>query len=227
MTLESLSLPAPAQIEVLRKRLAERRGDEALAGAEAELVAFPDDRDLLLIKAQALRLTGRLSDGLVVLDRIETLHPRFSRMHEERGMAYVGLKDADKAIASLLYAVNLNPALPASWNMLMGLYRLTGDLDKAVTASAHVETLKALPKEVVSATALFSDGDIGGAERIIRAFLLRHGDHADAISVARQTGLERASIRTGKVSRGARMIDAARHERKSNYRRSASISRAC
>ena len=55
MTLETLSLPAPAQIEVLRKRLAERRGDEALAGAEAELVAFPDDRDLLLIKAQALR----------------------------------------------------------------------------------------------------------------------------------------------------------------------------
>ena len=189
MTLESLSLPAPAQIEVLRKRLAERRGDEALAGAEAELVAFPDDRDLLLIKAQALRLTGRLSDGLVVLDRIETLHPRFSRMHEERGMAYVGLKDADKAIASLLYAVNLNPALPASWNMLMGLYRLTGDLDKAVTASAHVETLKALPKEVVSATALFSDGDIGGAERIIRAFLLRHGDHADAIRLLAKIAL--------------------------------------
>ena len=38
------------------------------------------------------------------------------------------LKNAPRAIISLLVAVNLNPALPLSWKMLEGVYRLSGDL---------------------------------------------------------------------------------------------------
>jgi tetratricopeptide (TPR) repeat protein len=98
-------------------------------------------------------------------------------------------KDAPLAIASLLRAIEINPALPASWNMLAGLYRLTGDAQSAATATKQVETLKNLPPEVVSAISLFSDGDLVEAERIVRAFLLRHGDHPEAMRVLAKIGV--------------------------------------
>ena len=48
-------------------------------------------------------------------------------------------------------------------------------------------------------------------------------DEFGYLPVARQSELERTSIRTGKCSRGEAMIDAARQERKGVYCRRASI----
>jgi tetratricopeptide (TPR) repeat protein len=89
----------------------------------------------------------------------------------------------------LLRAVNINPALPMSWRMLEGVYRLTGEAHDAATAAAHVATLKTLPPEVVSATSLFSDGDLDPAERIVRAYLLEHGDHPEAMRLLAKIGM--------------------------------------
>ena len=90
----------------------------------------------------------------------ERLQPRFSRLHEERGLCHVALREAPQAIESLLRAVNLNPALPMAWGMLEGLYRLVGETANATTAAAHVATLRALPRDVVTGTSLFCDGDL-------------------------------------------------------------------
>ena len=169
--------------EVRRLRALQQRGrhDDALVDAQRRLVDFPQNRDLLLIAATSLRHLRRIPEALAVLDRLETLQPRFSRLHQERGLCHVALKDAPGAIGALLRAVNINPALPASWSMLEGLYRLTGDAANAATAAAHVAVLKGLPQEVVTATGLFSDGDVAPAEQIIRAYLLAHGDHPEAM----------------------------------------------
>jgi tetratricopeptide (TPR) repeat protein len=99
-------------------------------------------------------------------------------------------KQAPQAIESFLRAVNINPALPASWRMLEGLYRLTGDAQNAATAAAHVATLKLLPPEVLTATGLFSDGDLVPAEDLIRAFLLKHGNHVEAMRLLARIGIE-------------------------------------
>src|SRR5580698_5236954 len=112
-------------------------------------------------------------------------------MHQERGLCHVARKDAPQAIDALLRAVNINPALPMSWRMLEGLYRLTGEAENAATSAAHAATLKALPPEVVTATSLFSDGDLGPAEQIVRGFLLRHGDHAEAMRLLARIGIAR------------------------------------
>ncbi len=96
-----------------------------------------------------------------------------------------------QAIDALLRAVNINPALPMSWRMLEGIYRLSGDAGNAATAAAHVATLSNLPPEVVTATSLFSDGDLAPAEEIIRAFLLRHGNHPEAMRLLAKIGMAR------------------------------------
>jgi predicted Zn-dependent protease len=177
--------PSSVEQDVARLRGLQQQGRhaEAVDGADALLRAWPQNRDLLLIAASSLRRLMRIDDAMATLDRLEALQPGFSQLHEERGLCFVARKDAPSAIASLLRAVNINPALPMSWRMLEGVYRLTGDDENAATAAAHLETLARLPPEVITATSLFSDGEIAPAEQIIRAFLLRHGDHPDRKSV--------------------------------------------
>jgi predicted Zn-dependent protease len=188
------TLPSsPIEAEVGRLRTLQRDGqhEAALQGAETLLEDVPENRDLLLIAAISLRYQLRIDEALAMLDRLERTQPRFSRLHEERGLCFVARKDAPPAIEALLRAVHINPALPTSWRMLEGLYRLTGDPQSAATAAAHVETLKNLPPEVITATSLFSDGDLVPAEQIVRAYLLRRGDHPEAMRLLARIGLAR------------------------------------
>ncbi len=178
-------------VRLLRRLQAEGRHEEALRDAQARLADLPENRDLLLIAATSLRHLRRIDESLAVLDRLAALQPRFSRQHQERGLCQVALKDASAAIDALLRAVNINPALPASWSMLEGLYRMTGDAQSAATAAEHVASLKRLPPEVLTAISLFSDGDLDPAERIVRAFLLREGDHPEAMRLLAKIGIAR------------------------------------
>ncbi|THD65952.1 tetratricopeptide repeat-containing sulfotransferase family protein [Phenylobacterium sp.] len=177
--------------EVIRLRRLQQDGghEDALTGAEGLLAAWPENRDLLLIAATSLRHLRRVADAMAILQRLERLQPAFSRLHQERGLCYVQLKDAPNAIDALLLAVNINPALPASWSMLQRLYGMVGDAANVATAADHVATLKNLPSDVVAATSLFSDGELAAAEQIIRAFLLRDGDHPDAMRLLARIAL--------------------------------------
>ena len=184
---------ADAEAEVLRVRVLQREGRhaEALAAALDLARGLPDNRDVRLAEAVSLRHLGRIAEALTALDKLEQLRPRFSRLYEERGMCRVALRDAPGAIAALLQAVNINPALPASWSMLQGLYRMTGEAEQAATAAEHVAVLKALPAEVVTATSLVSDGEIASAEAMVRAYLLRCGDNPEAMRLLARIGVAR------------------------------------
>jgi tetratricopeptide (TPR) repeat protein len=179
------------EVERLRTLQKAGRHAEALAGAQALLQDLPENRDLLLAAATSLRCLMRIPDALEALDRLEQTQPRFSRLHQERGLCHIALRDAPRAIEALLRAVNINPALPMSWRMLEGVYRLSGELANAATAAAHVATLKALPTEIVTATSLFSDGDLVPAEQIVRAYLLQQGDHPEAMRLLAKIGMAR------------------------------------
>lgn len=160
---------------------ADNRHEEALHDVRVRLRALPENRDLLLIEAASLRHLLRIEEALAVLDRLEALQPRFSRLHQERGLCYVARKDAPQALPALLTAVNINPALPQSWRMLEGLYRMAAEDANASTAAAHLATLARLPPDVLTASSLFYDGDLAPAEKMVRAFLLREGDHPEAM----------------------------------------------
>ena len=178
-----------ADIFALRRLLAEGRHDEVLAQTAARLTSLPDNRDLLVLKAAGHRHLRQVDEAMAVLDRLEALQPHFSRLHQERGLAYVQRKDADKAIQSLLIAVHINPALPQSWSMLAKLYAMTGDAQNAAMAGEHVAKLADLPAEVVQATSLFSDGELKPAEDMTRQYLLTHGNHVEAMRLLARIGL--------------------------------------
>ena len=185
--------PSPIELEVrrIRELAKSRRYFEALGAAEALAQQVPENRDVLLSIAVSQRFLNRIPQALATLERLETLHPGFSRTYQERGYCYVVLKDAPRAIDAFLRGVNINPALPASWSMLENLYRMTGDANNAATAAQHVATLKRLPPEVVLATSLFSDGELAPAESIVRAYLLQYGNHVEAMRLLAKIGIAR------------------------------------
>jgi tetratricopeptide (TPR) repeat protein len=185
--------PSPVEAEVGRIRALLERNQfaAALSAAEALAVQVPENRDVLYMIAVSQRYLQRIPDALATLERLQHHHPTFSRLFQERGHCHVAMRDAPRAIDAFLNAVNINPALPASWRALQTLYRMSGQVENADMAAAHVATLGQLPAEVVTATALFSDGELVPAEAMIRAYLLKHGDHVEAMRLLARIGLER------------------------------------
>jgi tetratricopeptide (TPR) repeat protein len=195
MTMSPSIAPAPSPVETevrrIRELLERRAFGEATAAAAALAVKVPENRDVLYMMAVGQRYLNQIPGALATLERLQQHHPGFSRLYQERGHCYVALKDAPRAIDAYLTGVNINPALPASWAQLVILYRMTGNTENAVMAADHVATLKNLPPEVVSATALFSDGDWLPAENIVRAYLLKHGNHVEAMRLLARIGIAR------------------------------------
>jgi tetratricopeptide (TPR) repeat protein len=186
-----VSVAVEPQVRRIHELVQERQFAQGLGAADALLVTVPENRDLLYLRALSQRMLGDIPAALATLAGLERLHPRFSRLYQERGHCHVALKQAPQAIESFLRAVHMNAALPASWSMLEGLFRMTRQSENAAEAAAHVETLKKLPAQVVTATALFSDGDLAEAESLIREFLLEHGHHVEAMRLLARIGIER------------------------------------
>ncbi len=179
------------EIAALRSLVREQRFPEVLTAGASVLAAEPGQRDALLCLAIAQRYLKRVPEALQTLTTLEQHHPRFSRLYEERGRCFVDLRQAPEAIAAFLTAVNLNHALPGSWGMLEGLYRMVGETHNAGMAAAHVATLRKVPPEVVAATGLFMDGDLDAAETLVRGWLLQHGDHVEAMRLLARIGIAR------------------------------------
>jgi tetratricopeptide (TPR) repeat protein len=187
----SAALSIDAELTKIRALLQGDKFADALAAGKALLARAPAQREALLLTAIAQRFLGRIADALDTLATLEQHHPRFSRLHEERGHCFVFLRQAEAAVGAFSVAVGLNYALPNSWSMLEGLYRMTGKAEDRKAAAGQVASLRNLPSEVITATGLFADGDIDQAERMIRSFLLSHGNDIEAMRLLARIGIAR------------------------------------
>jgi tetratricopeptide (TPR) repeat protein len=176
-----MDLAIDLEVVRIRELSKGRRHSEALAAAEMLAVAAPQNRDVLYLIATNQRCLNRTHEAIATLQRLEQQHPRFSLLYQERGYCNTTLRDAPRAIDAFLRAVDINPALATSWSLLERLYRMTGDARNAAAAAERVSALRQLPPEVVQAGSLFSDGELSAAEKILRAYLLKSGDHAEAL----------------------------------------------
>jgi len=141
-----------------------------------------------------LRCLNRVSEALELLQRLEQNHPRYSRLHQERGHCYIALRDVPRAIEAFRRGVDINQALADSWQMLHGLYQAAGDPHNAATAAEHIAVLRKLPLPIVQAGSLFSDGELAAAEGIVRAYLLQRGDHVEGMRLLARIGIQRDAL---------------------------------
>jgi tetratricopeptide (TPR) repeat protein len=186
--------PSPSRVEPevrrIRDLLDRSQFAAALAAAGCLREQFPENRDVLYMIAVSQRYLKRIPDALATLQEFERIHPDFSRLFQERGHCHVAVREAEAAIEAYWRAVNLNPALPASWKALQVLFRMTGQTANADLAASHVTTLSTLPPEIVTASSMFADGEIYDAERIVRQYLLSHGNHIEAMRLLAKIGMK-------------------------------------
>ncbi len=203
MTVTSQPPAAPLSVELevqrIRGLVQAHRFGEAVAAAAPLLALVPENRDVLYLLALGQRHAGQAGAALDTLANMERHHPRASRLYQERGHCYVALKDAPRAIQAYEQAVAINPALPDTWNMLERLYKMVGDEDHRRTAAAHAAKLKSVPPDVITATGLFCEGDLSAAENLIRAFLLRNGDHVEGMRLLARIGVAREVLDDAEV----------------------------
>lgn len=200
-----------------RQLMAAGEYGRALQLAATLLELAPTERELLLTVAACQRQLGRVPAALESLLRLESLYPRFSRLYQERGRCHVAQRAARAAVAAFEQAVRLNPGLPASWQALRALYRMAGRSADAARAANQVSKLASLPPNIVRASVLLTDGEIHEAERLLRRFLLEHGDHIEAIRLLARIALELgvlddAELLLERVLRLEPGYDAARHD---------------
>ncbi len=180
------------EAEVIRIRGLVQAGDHqsALAAAEALRQRVPENRDVLYMIAVNQRYLRRAQAALDTLAQLEALHPAYSRLFQERGHCHAALGNPAAALHAYLDAVNINPALPASWHALSILYRAAGHAAEAETASSHVAKLKSLAPAVVTATSMFADGETHEAERIIRQHLTASPKDVEAMRLLARIGIK-------------------------------------
>jgi tetratricopeptide (TPR) repeat protein len=178
------------EVHRIQGLLGKNRFAEALTAAGALLAEVPENRDVLYMAAVSQRYLRRLPEALVTLQRLEAAHPGFSRLFQERGHCQVAGGEPAAAIDAYLRAVNLNPALPASWQALQMLFRSAGHHEDAATAASHVATLARLPVAIVTARSMFADGEVYEAERVVRQFLQTHVDHVEGMRLLAQIGMK-------------------------------------
>ena len=168
---------------MLRASLGRGRYAEVLGVADAYLGEHVGHRDLLYLVAVAQRMLQRIPEALGTLATLQSFHPRYSRLFQERGHCHVALRDAPKAIEAFEWAIRYNPALPASWQALERLYRIADRPQDSANAASHVAKLASLPPAVVAARGMVADGDFQDAERTVRAHLAEHPDDVEALRV--------------------------------------------
>jgi tetratricopeptide (TPR) repeat protein len=181
------------QLDSIRAQLREREFAAAHRAASSLLAGHPADRDVLYALAVTLRCLGRIPEALEVLSRLERHHPNFSRLFEERGHCHLALQAIDPAIAAFAKAVALNPWLEVSLRHLQDLYRRRGRAQEARAVAQLAAKLERLPKEIATAQRLFVDGEIGVAERLLRHFLERAGEHVEALRLLARIVLTRGA----------------------------------
>src|SRR5258706_1274832 len=201
VTSQPVAVPASVELEVQRIRglVQVHRFGEAVTAAGSLRTLFPETRDVLYLLAVGQRHMAQITDALDTLADMERYHPGASRLYQERGHCHVALKDAPRAIEAYERAVRINPALPAAWGMLEGLYKMVGDDPQRQVAAAHAKKLKSVPPEVITATGMFCEGDLTAAEKLARAFLLRQGDHVEAMRLLARIGVAREVLDDAEV----------------------------
>jgi tetratricopeptide (TPR) repeat protein len=178
------------EVRRLRQLLEGSQFAAAEAAATALLKDVPENRDVLYMLAVSQRYQQRIAAALATLERLETLHPAYPRLFQERGHCRVAQRAAGPAIAAFERAVTLNPMLRASWESLRALYGMSGRTQQAAEAEANVRRLAGLPVEIVTAISMFSDGELAAAEQLIRQYLLAHGDHVEGMRLLARIGVE-------------------------------------
>ena len=161
-----------------------------LDGDAADKAHVPHLPQALYRLAVCRRHLGEFAAARSALDELERTVPDFARLWQERGHLARALGDGQAALAAYREAVRRDDALLASWRGVAAL----GAAALRREAGAWVRYLSALPVPLLQARGLNNSGRAWQAERLCRAFLVRHPKHAPAMRLLAAIGVQRGAL---------------------------------
>ena len=144
------------------------------------LADSPDNVDGLYTFAVIQRLKKNHVEALKTLGKVLQQQPNLARAYQERALNELSLNNPMPAGAALEAAVELDPALLKSWQLLVPLYKASGS-SKARDAETQVVFLKTLPSELLTAISYMSAGRLLEAEKVCRGFLMQNKTHVEGM----------------------------------------------
>lgn len=180
--MSAVGLPVAEDLGRAEQALKQGRIEPAAAMAEAHLQAHPDDAAALYLLAVCRRYQKRNTDALRLLDALRQRAPGHARAAQEAGHNLRHEGRREEAVAAYRQAVELNPALPASWRALA---QLTEDPH----AGRQADFLEALPPALLSVTSQLHEGRLYRAEQLCRSFLQQHPHHPEAMRLLAALGM--------------------------------------
>lgn len=140
----------------------------------------------LYVLAVAERYRKNLAGALETLRDLQVLDPRHARSYQETGHALSTLGKIDQARLAYERAVQLNPALGASWKALAKLYEVAGLERHSRWASEQERFLAGLPMELQSVASMLHENQLQKAERLCRHFLQNNKHHPEGLRLLAQ-----------------------------------------
>jgi len=175
-TKDTLNALQEAQMLLAKKQYA-----DADAITKTILDQDPNHSDALYTYAVSLRLQKFYPESLQALAKVIQIRPNYSRAIQEQGHNHMALKDYAVAKRAFQNAVEVDPSLIASWEILASFYRREGDDAKANEAVEQIKHLKTLPEELRNVVSYLAEGAIERAERLCRYFLRSNKTHVEGM----------------------------------------------
>ncbi|TNE38591.1 MAG: tetratricopeptide repeat protein [Alphaproteobacteria bacterium] len=166
-----------------------RNFSQAETRINALLEIEPQNPDILYMQAVTLRYLKRFGAALHVLDEVQCITPFSGRIHQERGHLYRDQGRSREAIDAYRSAVQINPALKASWRGLAKLSDQVFDKETAAMANAQAERLESLPQELFAVENLIYENQVLKAEQICRTYLQRNPKDTEGMRLLADIGV--------------------------------------
>ena len=145
--------------------------------------------ETMYLQAVALRYDHQLAKAYECLQRLIELAPEYARAYQEQGYCELANNNIETALQVFHKAVELNPALLATWQQIADLLKQQKHPNHPAAVN-QLELLKALPKQVLAAMDLMYEGKLYKAEQVCRKFLQQHKHQPDAMCLLAEIGLK-------------------------------------
>ena len=195
-SIESTSQPdVEAQGESLRQARAliqgTRFGEAAviLTTLLATPLSLENEVEALYMLAVIQRYEREHDNALQTLKALLDKDPDYARAYQEQGHTYLAMNDPVAAREAYARAVELNPALLASWRVLARLFDRVGLQQEGARARQQLAFFESLPTELVSVYSYLHQNKLRKAERLCRDFLVRNKHHVDAMRLLAKIGV--------------------------------------
>lgn len=181
-------------IASVQQKIAAGHYDDALKDIDLLLAEDTDHVDANYMAAVCYRYKKDYDRAQQYLNGLKDTAPDKGRVYQEQGHLFRAQALALQALAAFQTAVQLNPALIASWKAQLDLHQAAGSNIDARQASWQLQRLQSQPRPLITVIDLIAQGRLLKAEALCKKFLQQSPTHAEAMRLLASIALQLDSL---------------------------------